>query len=209
MLATAMKRISSKELNSRRPRSLVVGALITLFLVTAPHTAHAFTTSSSLTCQRWLVGSDTSTMYKKPLVRTTHQRQLTTSLFDSNDSSEASAANANGQSDNEGAPPVTVSSFFGAGEAQKEASTNANEPKPATASPTTAAATTATPATTTAAPATPQSPPNNQKEYGKTLDYPSTFVRCGKCQSCFAIAKEDLGNRGSGRYVAAVSASMT
>lgn len=40
---------------------------------------------------------------------------------------------------------------------------------------------------------------NNQKEYGKSLDLPDTYVRCGKCQTLYALKPEDLGDRGKGR----------
>ena len=45
---------------------------------------------------------------------------------------------------------------------------------------------------------------NLQPEYGKGKELPNTYVRCGTCQSHFAIKPEDLGERGKGRYVAPV-----
>lgn len=41
-------------------------------------------------------------------------------------------------------------------------------------------------------------PPSNQAEYGKSLELPETYVKCGKCQTCYAVKPEDLGN-GRGR----------
>jgi DNA-directed RNA polymerase subunit M/transcription elongation factor TFIIS len=38
---------------------------------------------------------------------------------------------------------------------------------------------------------------NNQALYGVSMSYPSTFVRCGKCQTCYAIALEDLATGSS------------
>eukprot|EP00565_Helicotheca_tamesis_P003409 CAMPEP_0185732060 /NCGR_PEP_ID=MMETSP1171-20130828/14829_1 /TAXON_ID=374046 /ORGANISM="Helicotheca tamensis, Strain CCMP826" /LENGTH=220 /DNA_ID=CAMNT_0028401451 /DNA_START=98 /DNA_END=760 /DNA_ORIENTATION=- len=40
-----------------------------------------------------------------------------------------------------------------------------------------------------------------QKEYGVTTDLPSTYVRCGRCSTSFALQSEDLGDRGKGRRV--------
>mmetsp|Transcript_2673 Transcript_2673/g.3965 ORF Transcript_2673/g.3965 Transcript_2673/m.3965 type:complete len:211 (-) Transcript_2673:293-925(-) len=40
---------------------------------------------------------------------------------------------------------------------------------------------------------------SKQAEYGKSLELPDTYVRCGACHSHFAIAEEDLGTRGKGR----------
>ena len=42
---------------------------------------------------------------------------------------------------------------------------------------------------------------NKQSQYGVSLEYPSTYVRCGKCGSIYAIEQADLGDRGRGRYV--------
>ena len=41
---------------------------------------------------------------------------------------------------------------------------------------------------------------NNQEKYGVSLDLPKTFIKCGRCSTCFAIQPEDLGN-GKGWYV--------
>ena len=40
---------------------------------------------------------------------------------------------------------------------------------------------------------------SQQAEYGKSLEYPETYVKCGKCQSVYAIKEEDLGPKGRGR----------
>ena len=40
---------------------------------------------------------------------------------------------------------------------------------------------------------------SQQAEYGKSLDMPDTYVKCGKCQSVYAIKEEDLGSKGRGR----------
>lgn len=37
---------------------------------------------------------------------------------------------------------------------------------------------------------------NNQAKYGKDLPLPQTYVRCGSCQSLFAITPDDIGGRG-------------
>lgn len=58
----------------------------------------------------------------------------------------------------------------------------------------------AVPATTPAAPAAPAAPVNNQPKYGKELDLPGTYVRCGRCATSYAIAASDLGT-GKGRRV--------
>lgn len=39
---------------------------------------------------------------------------------------------------------------------------------------------------------------NNQPKYGKDLDLPGTYVRCGRCATSYAIAATDLGT-GKGR----------
>ena len=39
---------------------------------------------------------------------------------------------------------------------------------------------------------------SNQAKYGKELDLPNTYVRCGRCAASYAIAPEDLGS-GKGR----------
>jgi hypothetical protein len=48
-------------------------------------------------------------------------------------------------------------------------------------------------------PPAPKSGGNQQAEYGKSLELPSTYVRCGGCQSHFALTEDDLGERGKGR----------
>ena len=58
------------------------------------------------------------------------------------------------------------------------------------ATPDSAEAATATTTTTT--------PGSSQAAYGVTVDLPDTYVKCGKCQSAFALRPEDLGN-GKGR----------
>eukprot|EP00546_Thalassionema_frauenfeldii_P006423 CAMPEP_0178930068 /NCGR_PEP_ID=MMETSP0786-20121207/21005_1 /TAXON_ID=186022 /ORGANISM="Thalassionema frauenfeldii, Strain CCMP 1798" /LENGTH=210 /DNA_ID=CAMNT_0020606505 /DNA_START=81 /DNA_END=713 /DNA_ORIENTATION=+ len=40
---------------------------------------------------------------------------------------------------------------------------------------------------------------SKQAEYGKSLELPDTYVRCGNCYTSFAIAPDDLGERGKGR----------
>mmetsp|Transcript_33011 Transcript_33011/g.68763 ORF Transcript_33011/g.68763 Transcript_33011/m.68763 type:complete len:212 (-) Transcript_33011:533-1168(-) len=52
--------------------------------------------------------------------------------------------------------------------------------------------------TTVAASTTTQLWETKQAEYGKSLELPNTYVKCGKCQTCFSVAPEDLGN-GRGR----------
>jgi len=39
-------------------------------------------------------------------------------------------------------------------------------------------------------------PQQKQAEYGKSLELPGTYAKCGKCHAAFAIALEDLGGRG-------------
>ena len=39
---------------------------------------------------------------------------------------------------------------------------------------------------------------NNQAKYGKELELPETYVRCGRCATSYAIAATDLGT-GKGR----------
>jgi len=45
----------------------------------------------------------------------------------------------------------------------------------------------------------PVKPGSQQVEYGQSLPLPDTYVRCGGCQSHFALTEEDLGDRGKGR----------
>ena len=52
---------------------------------------------------------------------------------------------------------------------------------------------TATKSTTTTALA------SQQAEYGQSLEFPETYVKCGKCQSVYAIKEQDLGDKGRGR----------
>ena len=40
---------------------------------------------------------------------------------------------------------------------------------------------------------------SQQAEYGQSLEYPETYVKCGKCQSVYAIQEKDLGEKGRGR----------
>jgi len=40
-----------------------------------------------------------------------------------------------------------------------------------------------------------------QKMYGDTLEFPDTYIMCGRCKTAFAIQADDLGNRGKGRRV--------
>jgi len=42
-------------------------------------------------------------------------------------------------------------------------------------------------------------PVKNQAEYGKALELPGTYVRCGSCKAHFALAPDDLGVKGKGR----------
>jgi len=35
---------------------------------------------------------------------------------------------------------------------------------------------------------------NNQDKYGVSLELPKTYIKCGRCSTCFAIQPEDLGN---------------
>jgi len=57
----------------------------------------------------------------------------------------------------------------------------------------------------TAAPAAPKPDGDKsvcqQSEYGKTLPLPDTYVKCGRCQSTFAMRESDLGDEGRGRRV--------
>jgi predicted Zn finger-like uncharacterized protein len=103
----------------------------------------------------------------------------------------------------------TPSSLFSS--PPEAASTEASAAAPAPAAPSTevaasAAAPTeadkpAVPATGTAAPpAAAAAPVNNQPKYGKELDLPGTYVRCGRCATSYAIAASDLGT-GKGRRV--------
>lgn len=71
-------------------------------------------------------------------------------------------------------------------------STTEGTPAPAAAS---APAAPATAASTAAAPVE-----NNQPKYGKELEMPDTYVRCGRCQTSYALKVEDLG-QGKGRRV--------
>jgi predicted Zn finger-like uncharacterized protein len=50
-------------------------------------------------------------------------------------------------------------------------------------------------------PTTGSSDTNNERQglYGTTLNMPSTYVRCGKCQTAYAISVDDLGTRGGRR----------
>mmetsp|Transcript_17606 Transcript_17606/g.24828 ORF Transcript_17606/g.24828 Transcript_17606/m.24828 type:complete len:229 (-) Transcript_17606:126-812(-) len=54
--------------------------------------------------------------------------------------------------------------------------------------------------TAEASPRTVAQSTSKQTEYGKTLELPETYVRCGKCQSAFPITPDDLGE-GKGRRV--------
>ena len=42
---------------------------------------------------------------------------------------------------------------------------------------------------------------NNQPEYGKSLEVPETYVRCGRCETSYSLKESDLGEKGRGRYV--------
>jgi len=42
---------------------------------------------------------------------------------------------------------------------------------------------------------------DRQKSYGKGLELPKTYVRCGRCSVAYALQPEDLGTRGKGRRV--------
>lgn len=46
--------------------------------------------------------------------------------------------------------------------------------------------------------ASPNKIESNQEKYGKELELPNTYVRCGRCASSFAITEDDLGT-GKGR----------
>lgn len=50
-------------------------------------------------------------------------------------------------------------------------------------------------------------PVTNQPKYGKELDLPGTYVRCGRCATSYAIAADDLGT-GPGRYVLIMSCNV-
>lgn len=39
----------------------------------------------------------------------------------------------------------------------------------------------------------PEGKSNNQAAYGKSMDMPGTYVRCGRCATSYALAVEDLG----------------
>jgi hypothetical protein len=41
-------------------------------------------------------------------------------------------------------------------------------------------------------------PGSTQPLYGKDLDLPDTYVRCGKCHTLYPIKEEDLGDKGRG-----------
>ena len=40
---------------------------------------------------------------------------------------------------------------------------------------------------------------SQQAEYGKSLELPKTYVKCGKCQTVYAVQASDLGDKGRGR----------
>lgn len=40
---------------------------------------------------------------------------------------------------------------------------------------------------------------NTQPEYGKSLEIPDTYVRCGRCDTSYALKESDLGEKGRGR----------
>ena len=40
---------------------------------------------------------------------------------------------------------------------------------------------------------------NNQPEYGKSLEVPDTYVRCGRCETSYSLKESDLGEKGRGR----------
>ena len=42
--------------------------------------------------------------------------------------------------------------------------------------------------------------PSRQPEYGRTLNLPSTYAKCSKCFSVYALTDDDLGEQGRGRY---------
>lgn len=39
---------------------------------------------------------------------------------------------------------------------------------------------------------------SQQPLYGKELGMPDTYVRCGRCQTIYALTEEDLGEKGKG-----------
>jgi predicted Zn finger-like uncharacterized protein len=45
---------------------------------------------------------------------------------------------------------------------------------------------------------------DRQRLYGTEIDMPNTYVRCGKCQTSYAIAEDDLGTRGGRRLECSV-----
>lgn len=102
----------------------------------------------------------------------------------------------------------TVSSLFSSvPETPSPASTESSAPAPAVPAPAIPAAA-AVPAVAAvpaapadpAAPAVPAAAPdvNNQPKYGKELELPGTYVRCGRCATSYAIGAGDLGT-GKGR----------
>ena len=40
---------------------------------------------------------------------------------------------------------------------------------------------------------------DSQPEYGKSLEIPNTYVRCGRCDTSYALKESDLGEKGRGR----------
>lgn len=80
-------------------------------------------------------------------------------------------------------------------------------PEAAVAATPVAATPDATPAAPDAASATPDATPAavakptpKQNEYGEgDVGFPDTYVRCGKCQTIYAITEDDLGPKGRGR----------
>lgn len=98
----------------------------------------------------------------------------------------------------------TVSSLFSSvPETPSPASTESSAPAPAVPAPAIPAAA-AVPAVAAdpAAAAVPAAAPdvNNQPKYGKELELPGTYVRCGRCATSYAIGAGDLGT-GKGRRV--------
>jgi len=86
----------------------------------------------------------------------------------------------------------TVSSLFSSvPETPSPASTESSAPAPAAPAP-------AIPAAAAVPAAAPEV--NNQPKYGKELELPGTYVRCGRCATSYAIGAGDLGT-GKGRRV--------
>lgn len=84
------------------------------------------------------------------------------------------------------------SALFMSSEAEASTPTPSETTPPPPSEEKTPPAAAATPATTTSQ--------NKQALYGDSLEMPSTYVRCGRCQTVYAMKEDDLG-QGKGMYV--------